>query len=630
MDLASSQETPDLPPIKVFKSKLGLPVLNNYRDPAPPEYWDKFPKNYDTTAKSLIDSKALLRLALECGYEDRTHLNWVVKQLEGAKIGCKGTFRNPSSAPNSSSSFADGEKVSDAIGTWVRKKFVRGPVTHKPPNVKISSIMTRPKPDNTVRVILNLSGPIGSSVNEGINPKEFPAKMSSTEKWIQVLNKAGIGCSFCKVDWSDAYKHIAVHHSDLDLQWFVWLGKFFAELCLIFGSASSAGIFDAVAKVLIFIVITKSGLHSDFVIQHLDDCCAAGPVGTDLCKSFDDTFSLVAKEVGVVLAPRDQPDKSFGPSTSGTVLGVFYNTQDWTWGIPSKKLTLILRTIAEFLSAKKVKQGEMWSLVGKIQNVRALVPGGKFHVDHLIRANSESTNRTDWVLINSGVREQLEFWKLVLPLCSNNVRIPPRPWFLPAWSKDIFTDAAGGSLRHPGQGVGACYPGWYTYLPWGCKINNGLLYHKKRLDRKLSALELLGPLLVLSSGHEFCRNSPIRVHVDNAGSVFIFHKGYSSSCRLTTTIAKAIWVVARGIRCDIEVVKILRCSQPMAVLADHLSKFKLKEFVKFAFDQRINMPAAPAKIPDALRQWVLDPKEDDSLGFKILKELSLVTEVLGY
>ena len=29
-------------------------------------------------------------------------------------------------------------------------------------------------------------------------------------------------------------------------------------------------------------------------------------------------------------------------------------------------------------------------------------------------------------------------------------------------------------------------------------------------------------------------------------------------------------------------------------------------------------------------QWVLDPKEDDSLGFKILQDLALVTDVLGY
>ena len=151
----------------------------------------------------------------------------------------------------------------------------------------------------------------------------------------------------------------------------------------------------------------------------------------------------------------------------------------------------------------------MWSLVGKIQNVRALVPGGRFHVDHLIRANSESDNRADLVIINKRVRQQLEFfWRLVLPLCSNNVRIPPWPVFLPAWCRDTYTDAAGGSLCHPGQGVGACVPGWNAFIPWGCKINKGILSYNKRLERKMSALELLGPLLVLSAGHEFAVTVP--------------------------------------------------------------------------------------------------------------------------
>ena len=46
-----------------------------------------------------------------------------------------------------------------------------------------------------------------------------------------------------KSDWADAYKQIAVRRQDTDLQWFVWLGKYFTENCLVFGAASSAGIF---------------------------------------------------------------------------------------------------------------------------------------------------------------------------------------------------------------------------------------------------------------------------------------------------------------------------------------------------------------------------------------------------
>ena len=117
--------------------------------------------------------------------------------------------------------------------------------------------MTRPKPNGSVRIILNLSAPKGSSVNDGIDVKEYPTFMSSTTKWLKVLKKAGKHCVFLKVDWADAYKHISVSPGDTDLQWFIWMDRAFKELCLIFGAASSPGIFDEVAKIVLFIVMQR-------------------------------------------------------------------------------------------------------------------------------------------------------------------------------------------------------------------------------------------------------------------------------------------------------------------------------------------------------------------------------------
>ena len=69
-----------------------------------------------------------------------------------------------------------------------------------------------------------------------------------------------------------------------------------------------------------------------------------------------------------------------------------------------------------------------------------------------------------------------------------------------------------------------------------------------------------------------CRRRPVRIWVDNAGSVRIWNKGYSSYCRLCTTLVKAISVVAAGLGCRVEIVKITRCSSGGAVMADKLSK----------------------------------------------------------
>jgi hypothetical protein len=241
---------------------------------------------------------------------------------------------------NTKGSYQYGREVSDAIAAWVKQGYAYGPVSEDevPATAKINSILTRPKPNGAVRVILNLSAPKGMSVNDGIDSDEFPAKMSSTEAWLRVLNRAGKNCFICKIDFSDAYKHIAVAQRDTDLQWFEWGGRFFKELCLIFGAASSAGIFDATAKVILKVVCVAANFPRSMVCQHLDDICAAAPTDSVLLHRFDEKFQEIAGIVGVQLADRADPDKTFGPCHRGTILGVEYDTREWTWTIPADKL----------------------------------------------------------------------------------------------------------------------------------------------------------------------------------------------------------------------------------------------------------------------------------------------------
>ena len=292
--------------------------------------------------KSRIDGHKLKEMANQAGFPDKQQLDKVVVDLTGgARTGCRGKFRDKSDCSNAPSAFQYGEQVSDAIAEWVKEGFAHGPTDESdlPINAKISGIMTKLKPNGSVRVILNLTAPGGIFVNEGIDVNEFPAVMSSTKKWIRVLRKAGAGCKMVKIDWAAAYKQIAVHQDDVNLQWFRWLGKVFCELSLVFGAVSSVGIFDRAAKVVLYIVMFRSGMPKELIFQHLDDCCGAAPAGNDMIYKFDNEYKSVANELGISLAPRDDPDKSFGPTTRGVVYGVYYDTVDQTWWLGEDKIS---------------------------------------------------------------------------------------------------------------------------------------------------------------------------------------------------------------------------------------------------------------------------------------------------
>ena len=624
-----------MPPQKVFSPKYKLPVLKDYRRDAPQSFWDSFPVNLSWPGTSLVNADRLQAMASQVPQLNKGILASVLQDLrQGAKIGCTGKFREPSKASNAPSAFEDGEKVTDAICDWVKKGFAFGPVKFEdvPANAKYSGIMTRAKPNGSVRIILNLSSPAGRCVNEGINPEDFPASMSSTNKWLTALNRAGRNCLICKCDWSDAYKHLSVHPEDLPLQWFAWLGRAFCELCLVFGGVSSAGLYDRLAKVVLAIVIDRSGFDPSMVIQHLDDVCAAAPGDSDLLFKFDAEFLNTAEHLGIKLAPRDDPKKSFGPSTSGIVLGVSYDTVSWSWAIPEEKYIRLLHNLHQLVDAEVFVQEKIWSVVGKLIHVKPLVPAGNYNIYHLIKANSFSTDPKALVPVDAELKQQAWFWLTALQVCSGRTRIPDPDRRLPAWTVDIFTDAAGGSWRTVGQGVGAVGPGFWVILPWGRAINAGRPTDDgRRLDRILSALELVGPLLALCSAAALLKGRPLRFHVDNAGSVFIFKKGYSTSCRYSTVIVAAIASVAAALGCEVELVKITRCSNVGATLADALSKGAIGKFWELAkMEDEFSLPLEASVVPGPLVRWVSNPKPDFALGHEILRELAQSHGILGY
>ena len=576
-------------------------------------------------ARSLINHETLNLLALETGFPDLATLRKVLEDLQfGARIGCKPPFRGPSRSSNAPSAFADGYKVTDAIGTWIKKGFAYGPIrpSDLPAHAKISGIMTRAKPDGSVRIILNLSAPEGRSVNDGIDSAEFPTSMSSTRQWLEVLHRVGRGALFCKCDWADAYKHIAVHPDDTDLQYFEWLGACFKELSLVFGGKSSAGIYDRAAKVVLHIVRVRAGFPQDWLIQHLDDVCAACPAGSTALDRFDEEFTTVASLLGVKLAPRDDPEKSFGPSTSGTVLGVHYNTVTWTWTYPPAKLTRLLHDIQVLLQSDDTTLSVLQSVVGKILHVHVLIPDGRFHLLHLLKANV-GTDPMQAVLLSPLLKGQLWFWLTILRTCSGRASIPSPYRSVPPWAVQVYTDAAGGSPSTPGLGCGAVTEAWWLYVPWTRAINTGRqTADGRKLDRCLSALELVGPLAALCARPDAFRGLAAKFWVDNAGSVYIWQKGYSMSCSLSSTLVLALATVAAGLGCHVEVAKILRCSTPLAEMADALSKAHFQRFRAVSAEAGIPLPLDPAPVPSELLRWLCDPQVDWELGEKLLRAVS--------
>ena len=585
------------------------------------------------SGKSLINATRLRGVAEAVGLGGSAALDIVVRDLGGADIGCRGVGRTPTRSKNAPSAFEFPGQVTEAIAVWLQKGFAFGPVEEGEleEGVKVNGIMCRQKPDGGVRIILNLSAPAGRSVNDGIDPGQFEAVMSSTRKWLRVLHRAGRGCLMTKLDWSDAYKHISVRDEDVQLQYFEWLGKYFAETSLVFGAASSPGIYDRVAKMVLQVALRLANFPADLVCQHLDDVCAAGAADGEGIRRFEDRYRALAADIGVRLAPLDDPNKAFSCCTRGVVLGIEYNTVAWTWAVPQEKLVRLIHQLRRALAETEIVMEDLWSLVGRLLHYAPIVPGGRFALREILVANSVSVDRKAMIGLPPSAKRQLQFWELMLRVCSGWAHIPPFAGSAPAWAVDFYTDAAGGSMEGGWRGCGGVSGDWWFVCPWPSGINNGSTRADgKKLGRKLSALELVGPLLCLLGDPGRCRNQAVRILVDNSGSVAIWKKGYSMRCWVSSRVVEALAAVAAGLNCRVWIEKVERCSVPGAVVADCLSKGDWRGAKSVAALDGVTLEEEPGGVSKAVLRWLSGPREEDDLAQAVLSELCLRTSVLGY
>ena len=137
-----------------------------------------------------------------------------------------------------------------------------------------------------------------------------------------------------KIDIKHAFRICPVAPEQWPLLCFEWLGHFFTDTRLPFGSRSSPFIFNTFAIALAWIVLHFGRLA--FLIHYLDDYFLAN-VTTAGCRHDMDVFLDICKQLGVPIAD----DKLEGPATRITYLGIEIDTVAMTIRLPADKLEKI-------------------------------------------------------------------------------------------------------------------------------------------------------------------------------------------------------------------------------------------------------------------------------------------------
>ena len=502
-------------------------------------------------------------------HPDRNFVNFLNDGFtNGFSIGYRG-FITPGQCRNLLSARQNIEAVSAAISKEVDRGHTIGPFPFLPfTNFHCSPLGAVPKKDGTHRIILDLSSPRGSSINEGISPDLYSVHYSSFDDAVNMVRSVGHGntCFLAKLDIKHAFRLCPVHPSDWPLLGYMWQDQFYVDIRLPFGSRSSPFIFNQFAEALLWILVFVFGVKN--VIHYLDDffICARSK---DLCQQDMDVMQCAFSELGVPLAP----DKVIGPSTCLTYLGIDIDTVSNSTRLPDTKYSDLLSTLSTWSHRKKCTKRDLLSLIGSLSFACKVVKPGRMFLRRLIDLSTTVSSLNHHISLNSEACADIAWWLEFLPSWNGVEFIQSAP--LTSHALQLFTDASS-------IGFGAVYGTHWFSVAWP----SSFCYH-------INFLELFAIVAAVFTWGDNWVDQQIILFTDNYSVTEIWRSGRCKD-RDMMRLVRALFLFTAKFNINILMKHI---PGKVNILADSLSRLQEDKF------HRKCRHADPAATPVSSRIW---------------------------
>ena len=440
-----------------------------------------------------------------------------------------------------------------------------------------------------------------------------------------LILQEGPGCFMSKLDQKNAYKNIGVTPTQYRLQGFSWLGRYFVEICLIFGSAAAPSQYDTVSGAFTSVVRALSQTKRSNLKRALDDQVCISKCLHDN-KKFVTKYIETAKEINLPLADPSDPEKTFLYQTKGKILGVVFCTKTMTWSFDERKINKFMFCLQETKNRPVCSLRQLQRSLGVIESILLLTPILKCFKTPVIRDLKRAYKKSPIVLSSQtifnihGWLHALEALKSGFPL----VDIHEKP---PEDSLCLIADAAGlanGDKMSHNIGVGvaifvkstedifvACSERWDNKF-----IQSSFDDKDKFIGNKSTTLETLGVILALFHAAKNAQNNHVILQCDNIAVIYALLNGRSKTDSWADMFISALLFVSISLQCKIWPQHCPRLSSKPAVVADLLSRDdeKGRKFVS-----HLHIPVLKGW-PPCISDWMKNPRLDDNFRFNLLRD----------
>lgn len=484
------------------------------------------------------------------GYDPQKKRALIQGFREGFRVGFTG-------APNSvvQKNLKSAEEMPEVVEAHIKREIEEGrlvgPFRHIPfTQFQCSPIgLVEKKTKGKYRMIHHLSHPKGASINDFIEEDMATVSYANVQDAVQLVQTVGNTAFMAKTDVEKAFRLLPIHPSDQNLFVLSWQGSFYVDLSLQMGCSSSCHLFEELGTALEWIAVQKLGIP---LVHYLDDFFFAA-VSKQLGKEYLDKFLGLCEEIGVPMAP----DKTEGPETRLTFLGIEIDTIEREIRLPVEKLTKCAKEIQNLLQKKKATGKEIQSVIGLLNFAcQAVVPGRAF-LRRLIDLIRGIRSQLFFVRLNQGVKEDLKTWLTFLQSFNGKC------FFLmnkevSSEELDLVTDASGA------VGYGALFGRQWFQGRWSdwWRLQN------------ITLLELYPIVLALETWAMAFQNKYLVIHTDNLDLVSVITKQTSKEPLVMILVRQLVLCCLRN---NI-VVRAQHIAGVDNASADALSRFQMTRF----------------------------------------------------
>ena len=200
------------------------------------------------------------------------------------------------------------------------------------PNLQCSPLGVVPKKDGTWRLIMDLSSPHGSSINDYISKEDFTLHYATFDQAPSLVACHRKDSLMAKLNLKHAFQLCPVCPDNRELLGIHWQDNFYINLRLPFSLRSSPFLFNPLADT--FQWLLKTNYHIQDLMHYLNDYFTVGPSNSPVYAHNVQTITHVAPQVGIPMAPN----KLVGPTICLVFLGILIDTTHMETSPPGDKL----------------------------------------------------------------------------------------------------------------------------------------------------------------------------------------------------------------------------------------------------------------------------------------------------